>query len=321
MKLSTPDFWQNKYHPAALALWPIGEFYKFVTEFRIQNAQPRRASIPVLCIGNATAGGTGKTPIVQDIAARFHAMGLSPHILLRGYGGLSQDTTRVDVAVHDAHDVGDEALLHAAIAPTWVGADRYASAEAAASTGAKIAIMDDGLQNISIAPNARWLVVAAARGVGNGYGLPAGPLRENFNHALRRADAVILVGQGVFAPRTDKPILRVKIETDAAGLEGKLLYAFAGIGQPEKFRAGLQAAGLEVAGARAFPDHHVYSADEIEALHRRAKLLGASVVTTQKDFVRLPEALRADITPVDVKLAWEDENQLHHMLRSILHAA
>jgi len=324
MKFSTPDFWSQKYHPAALALWPIGKIYQTVTQFKIENVDAPRAAIPVLCIGNATAGGTGKTPIVQDIVVRLQTMGHAPHILLRGYGGHAKTATRVDSAVHDALDVGDEALLHAALAPTWVGANRYDSAQAAIAAGADILVMDDGLQNTTITPSVRWLIVDAARGIGNGYGIPAGPLRENFDHALRRVDSVILVGQRSFIPQTDKPVLRVNIGTDEnslALLKDKSIYAFAGIGQPEKFRAALQAIGLDLVGMRSFPDHHSYSPAEIEALHRRAKLLGAQLVTTQKDFVRLPENLRVDIVPADVKVNWENEDQLNVLLQQVIHAA
>jgi tetraacyldisaccharide 4'-kinase len=323
MPFKTPSFWDKKFHPLALALWPIGKIYQAITQYKIDHARPPRANIPVLCIGNATAGGVGKTPIVDDITERLIARGLAAHIILRGYGGKFTETTRVDSTVHDAHDVGDEALLHAAIAHTWVGADRFQSANAAAKAGAQIAIMDDGLQNMSIAPSARWLVVDAARGIGNGYGIPAGPLRENFNHALRHVDAVILVGEGVFIPKTDKHILRVNINTDEASiqdLKDKPIYAFAGIGQPERLRMGLTAVGLDVVGARGFPDHHNYTPAEIDALHRRAKLLGASLVTTKKDFVRLPENLREGITPVDVKVTWENEILLNQLLQQAAHA-
>jgi len=324
MKLATPNFWSQKYHPAALILWPIGKIYQAVAQFKIRNIDAPRARVPVLCIGNATAGGTGKTPIVQDITARLQTMGYTPHILLRGYGGRAKTATRVDPTVHDALDVGDEALLHATLAPTWVGASRHDSAQSAIAAGANIIVMDDGLQSTSITPTARWLVVDAVRGIGNGYGIPAGPLREEFDHALRRADAVILVGQGSFVPRTDKPILRVNIGTDKNSselLKDKLIYAFAGIGQPEKFRAALQTIGLDMVGMRSFPDHHTYNAAEIDALHRRAKLLGAQLVTTQKDFVRLPENLRAGIVPVDVKVTWENEDQLNVLLQQVMHAA
>ena len=352
MPWQTPSFWSQKYHPAALALWPIGKVYQAVTEYKIDHAKLPRAQIPVLCIGNATAGGVGKTPIVQDIAARLLAMGFPAHILLRGYGGLGLEATRVDATIHDAFDVGDEALLHAGVAPTWVGANRYASAEVAANAGAKIAIMDDGLQNTSILPSARWLVVNA-NGIGNGYGIPAGPMRESWQHAIKRADALIIVEIGTPSPQRgeDVPkgqvrgqnkvpphpvfdhllpvgekelkVLRVSVKTDEATIapiKDKQIYAFAGIGQPERLRMSLMAAGLDVVGARAFPDHHPYSAKEIEALHRRAKLLGAALVTTQKDYVRLPEALRAGITPVDVKVIWQDEALLNQLLQQVAHA-
>jgi tetraacyldisaccharide 4'-kinase len=323
MPFKTPSFWSQKFHPAALALWPIGKIYQAITQNKIANAKPPSASIPVLCIGNATAGGVGKTPIVDDITERFIAMGITPHIILRGYGGRFKDTTRVDPTVHDAHDVGDEALLHAGVAPTWIGADRLQSANAAAKNGAQVAVMDDGLQNTSIAPSARWLVVDAARGIGNGYGIPAGPLREDFAQALARVDALIVVGKDAFAPQTTRPILRVTIGTDENSIKDLLdkpIYAFAGIGQPARLRASLITVGLDVVGMRGFSDHHTYSAAEIDALHRRAKLLGAALVTTQKDFVRLPENLRTGITPVDVKVTWENEALLQQLLQQVAHA-
>ncbi|HRJ13145.1 MAG TPA: tetraacyldisaccharide 4'-kinase, partial [Alphaproteobacteria bacterium] len=235
-RLATPAFWQQQFHPLALLLWPVGEIYKAVTHARLRHHGPH-AGVPAICIGNVNVGGTGKTPIVQYAVQELQKLGRTPHIIMLGYGGQAQETTRVDLALHDAHDVGDEALLHAGIAPTWVGKDRHQSAQAAIAAGADIIVMDDGMQSPSIQPSTRWLVLDAARGIGNGYGIPAGPLREDLSHGLRRVDAIILVGEGDFMPQTDKPVLRVKIETDEVSrqnLKDKLIYAFAGIGQPEK---------------------------------------------------------------------------------------
>lgn len=325
MKLSTPAFWQQRFHPLALLLWPLGEIYKFITHSRLNNLHDiPRATVPVICVGNVTAGGTGKTPIVQYMVQELQKQGRVPHILLRGYGGKAEFTTRVDLAAHDAHDVGDEALLHAAIAPTWVGRDRFQSAQAAIAAGADVIVMDDGLQNITIRPAMRWLVVDAARGVGNGYGIPAGPLREDFRHAMARVDVLVLTGSGEFAMETKKPVLHVKIETDEASralLKDKQIYAFAGIGHPEKLAASLRGAGLDVAGVRGFPDHHVYKAAEIDALHQRAKLLGAQLVTTKKDYVRLPEALREGIVPVDVAIICDQPELFRKLILDAIHAA
>lgn len=325
MKLKTPSFWQQRFHPLALLLWPLGEIYKTITHARLKSAkQAPRLPVPVLCIGNISAGGSGKTPVVQYIAQYLIEIGRNPHILLRGYGGHAKSATRVDLQLHDAHDVGDEALLHAAVAPTWVGSDRRDSGSAAVAAGADIILMDDGMQNISIQPTASWLVMDARRGIGNGYGIPAGPLREDLQHALPRVDAIVLVGAGEFSVETKKPILRVNISMDEAyraALRDKSIYAFAGIGHPEKIVASLKAAGLDVVGVRGFPDHHIYNEKEIQALRQRAKLLGAQLVTTKKDFVRLPEDLREGIVPVDVQLTWQEPELFRKLLQDVLHEA
>lgn len=321
MQFSAPAFWQERFHPLALLLWPIGKAYQWITEMRLRR-NAAKVPVPVICIGNITVGGTGKTPIVQYLVQQLQQMGMTPHIILRGYGGHAREITRVDLSTHDAHDVGDEALMHAGVAPTWVGGDRHQSALAAIAAGADVIVMDDGMQNPSLSPTVKWMVLDAARGIGNGYGIPAGPLRESLGHALKRIDAVILVGEGNYAPQTEKPILRVKIETDSKVREmlaGKIIYAFAGIGYPQKLAVSLRGAGLELAGVRGFPDHHVYREEEIAALHKRAKLLGAQLVTTQKDFVRLPEAWREDIIPVDVTLHWENPGQFQQIIRDASH--
>lgn len=321
MQFHAPAFWQERFHPLSLLFGPFGRAYQFITEIRLRKNAPK-VSVPVICVGNITVGGTGKTPIVQYLVQQLQQQGKTPHIILRGYGGHARETTRVDLSTHDAQDVGDEALMHAGVAPTWVGGNRYQSAQAAIAAGADVIVMDDGMQNPSLQPSVRWMVLDAARGIGNGYGIPAGPLRESLPHALQRIDAVILVGEGDFSVATDKPVLRVKIETDPRAREllaDKIIYAFAGIGYPQKLAVSLKAAGLELAGVRGFPDHHMYSEKEITALRKRAKLLGAQLVTTQKDYVRLPEAWREDIIPVDVALNWGNPGMFQQIIKDALH--
>ena len=317
--LKAPTFWQQKYHPLALLLWPLGWLYKIITAYRLHCRRTEKLSIPIICVGNITVGGVGKTPIVQDFVSRLQAMGKKPHIILRGYGSANHMNRQVDVAAHDVHDVGDEALLHAVIAPTWVGRNRMQSARMAMAAGADVIVMDDGLQNTTITPSYVLLVVDAARGLGNGYGLPAGPLREDFVSAISRIDAIVMMGGGdAGLPPHNKTILRASVETNGSALrdlEGRPAFVFAGIGAPERFRTSLQALGLDIVGMRSFADHHLYQEKEILALKKRAALLGAVLVTTQKDLVRIPDNLRSDIIAVDAHLQWQDSAAVDFLLR------
>lgn len=271
------------------------------------------AAVPVFCCGNATVGGTGKTILALELLARLRARGLTAHALTRGHGGaVGGGVLRADLALHDAARIGDEALLLAAEAPTWVGADRRAAALAAAAAGADALVMDDGLQNPRLAKDAAFLLVDGPAGFGNGRLLPAGPLREDPRRAAARCRAVVLVGED----RTGAarllagiaPVLRATLAPDDAAIEvlrGRRVIAFAGIGRPGKFFDGLAGAGVALADAVPFPDHHMFSPDELAGLARRAAG-GAVLATTPKDAVRLPAAFRARVVVVGVRFAWAD---------------
>ncbi|MAF95915.1 MAG: tetraacyldisaccharide 4'-kinase [Rhodospirillaceae bacterium] len=316
--MRAPDFWRRKGGPLAAFLTPLGWGYGMATRLRLAMANPFKASVPVLCVGNLVAGGAGKTPVVLSLGRRLMDQGRKVHFLSRGYGGYQTGPLRVDPDSHRAVDVGDEALLLAAAAPTWISRDRALGARAAAE-GADVIIMDDGFQNPSVAKDLSFLVVDGGFGFGNGRMIPAGPLREPVVPALGRAGALVVIGEDEagIANRPDVlagglPVLKAGVEPgpEAEGLKGNPVVAFAGIGAPEKFFATLGKIGCSVVAAHAFPDHGPYSAGDIRRLKIEAEEKKAALATTEKDFQRLPESERDGIRVLTITLQWADEASL-----------
>ncbi len=276
-----------------------------------------RAPVAVLCCGNAGVGGTGKTTLALDLLRRLHARGVAAHCLTRGYGGRVRGVLRVDPGIHDAALVGDEPLLLAAVAPTWVAADRAAGARAAVAAGAQALVMDDGLQNPTLVQDAGLLVIDGAAGFGNGRVLPAGPLREPVAAAAARCRAAVLIGPDLTGARAilppGLPVLTARLTPDVA-LHGRHIIAFAGIARPAKFYATLQQAGASVLETMDFPDHHRFTGPELTRVLRRAAALDATPATTPKDAVRLPPAIRAAVLVVGVSLAWDDADAIESLL-------
>ena len=289
-----PSFW---WHPPGLIsglLSPLAAVYGAVTAWRM--VQPgRTAGIPVICIGNLTLGGAGKTPAAIAVARILEAAGRRPIVLSRGYGGALPGPVGVDPARHRSADVGDEPMLLARFSPTIVSRDRAAGADAARAAGAGSIVMDDGFQNPALHKDRSILVVDGRRGIGNGKVFPAGPLRAPLTSQLRRAHAVLIVGTGaageaVAAMAEDLPVFHGRLEPDAqalAVLKGRRVLAFAGIGDPEKFFATLRDAGIEIGAAIPFPDHHRYRRFEARDLIERAGREALVPVTTEKDLARL----------------------------------
>jgi len=319
--MRVPRFWTEDGLAAGL-LSPLGSITAALTARRV--SRPGwQAPVPVFCCGNATVGGSGKTTLALDLLARLRTLGAVPHALLRGYGGTERGPLRVDPGQHDAARVGDEALLLAAAAPTWVARDRSAGAREAIAAGATAIVMDDGLQNPGLLKDCSLLVIDGGFGFGNGRLLPAGPLREPVAAAAARAAAAVLIGEdrhgAISALPPGLPVLRADLVQDLRGLDLTSRYfAFAGIGRPDKFFDGLYRAGVMLAGTRAFADHHPYTDAERAALHAAAAALGAGLLTTPKDLARLPVAARAGIAAAGVALAWADEAALERLLRSTL---
>jgi tetraacyldisaccharide 4'-kinase len=309
--LRSPPFWYcDGMIPRLLS--PLAALTAAATARRV--ARPGwHASVPVICCGNVTVGGAGKTTLALDLGTRLNAIGRAVHFLLRGYGGATSGPHRVDAA-DTAAAVGDEALLLAAVAPTWVGVDRAASARAAIAAGAQILVMDDGLQNTSLRKDLSLLVVDGASGFGNRRVLPAGPLREPVAAAAARCQAAVLVGpdQTGVAATLPLPVLAARLQPgpEIGTWLGRRAVAFAGIARPEKFFAMLAEAGVIVAASLPFPDHHAFRRSDMDRVVTEAARCDATPLTTPKDAVRLPAAYRDRIGVVGVSLAWDDPTAL-----------
>jgi tetraacyldisaccharide 4'-kinase len=317
----TPEFWASDGVLPRL-LQPLAWAYATAGATRQAWTRPWRAPVPVICIGNLTVGGAGKTPVTLSLAERLQQHGHRVHVLSRGYGGALPGPVAVDVARHDAAAVGDEALLLGAAAPAWVARDRIAGARAAAAAGAGLLLLDDGLQNPSLLKDLALAVVDGGYGFGNRRVLPAGPLREPLAAGLARCDAIVLMGsdEAQVAPlAVGKPLLRARLEAEnAAEFAGRPVFAFAGIGRPAKFFATLEALGARLVARHGFPDHHPYSDAELDRLAAGAAAARAALVTTAKDAARLPPPWRARIGVLRVAVAWEDEAALDAVIARAL---
>ncbi|MEM9810885.1 MAG: tetraacyldisaccharide 4'-kinase [Pseudomonadota bacterium] len=326
MPWEPPRFWQAAPGASWLAktLSPLGAVYHAEVQRRLRKTVPYRADVPVICVGNATMGGVGKTPFVRMLANELMMRGHNPHILTRGYGGREKGPCRV-TEHHSADQVGDEPLMLARDVPVWVSRDRAAGAKAAAQDGAGLIIMDDGLQNPSLTKTRALMLVDAESGFGNGEVFPAGPLRERPETARSRADAIlaIVAHEGADIPpflkafAQDLPLAAAWFSLEGAIPQGPLL-AFCGIGRPERFRASLDAEGADLVGFEAFPDHHAFKEKELEHLRDAAQKLSARLVTTEKDYVRIPPQDRDGITPICGAMTWRDGEAIIRLLEERL---
>ncbi|MEA2984653.1 MAG: tetraacyldisaccharide 4-kinase [Alphaproteobacteria bacterium] len=324
-----PSFWWRGVGVEALALAPFAAAYGAVAAYRMER-RGHVPGVPVICIGNLTVGGAGKTPTALALARLLINGGRRVVFLSRGYGGEAAGPLRVDAARHSAAEVGDEPLLLARLAPTIVAHDRVAGAEMARAAGASTIVMDDGFQNPSLIKNLSIVVIDTDRGIGNGYVIPAGPLRAPLHAQMRHAHALLVLGapssrcESVIAEAQARnlPILygQLEVEADAvSALAGLRVLAFAGIGNPGKFFSTAAAAGISVQVTEAFPDHHRYSRYEAEALLKRAAREDLVLLTTEKDLVRIardPElATLAKVTrALPVALEIEDDEPLRQLL-------
>jgi tetraacyldisaccharide 4'-kinase len=323
--LRAPNFWGEKPGFAADALLPLGMAWDTAGRLRRAVARPWRAPVPVVCIGNLVAGGAGKTPVTLALSRWFATRGIAAHVVARGYGGGTAGPQLVDPAIHNAREVGDEALLLAARAPAWVARDRAAGVAAATAAGAEAVLLDDGFQNSSVVKTLALLVVDPAYGFGNGRVMPAGPLRENLCRGLARADAlVLLAADGEPEPRPTaelegRPIVpAVLTPVEGERFAGLRVIAFAGIARPEKFFTTLRRVGADLVGECGFPDHYRFRDSDIAALGRAADREHAQLVTTAKDWVRVPTAARPRIEVLAVEIRWPDPAALAGVLAPIL---
>ncbi|RED37541.1 lipid-A-disaccharide kinase [Rhodopseudomonas thermotolerans] len=328
-----PGFWHRPPSLASRLLLPIAAIYGNIAATRMQKAGTA-VGVPVLCVGNYHMGGAGKTPTTLALVALLRELGETPVVLSRGYGGQLHGPVVVDPSRHSAADVGDEPLMMARRLPVVVARNRTEGAALAASQGATVILMDDGFQNPALIKDAALVVIDSRRGVGNGSVFPAGPLRAPLALQIARTDALVVVGDGTAADviaaqvaERGAPVLRARLVPEPASVEalrGRRVLAFAGIGDPARFVATLQASGIEVVEQRAYPDHHPFTAEELGGLAAAAKRDGLSLVTTEKDLARIgsaQNALGVDVVPFAVTLAFEDEGKLRLFLLDRLNGA
>ena len=316
--MKTPSFWKQKTFFSTL-LMPLGWLYGGITALRIRFSKPYHAACPVFCVGNLTAGGTGKTPVSIALAEILKSMGKHPFFISRGYGGKLTGVL-VEPEKHTPFEVGDEPLLLAQTAPVVINPNRAEAAKLALQNGADCLIMDDGFQNPTLYKDFSFLVFDGAYGIGNGRILPAGPLRESFESGIKRAQVFIILGHDLqnLAQRTSLPVLKGEIVSDLQQKATKSVLAFAGIGHPEKFYRSLEECGFQVLQKYDFPDHHFYTASELNALIMEAQNLKCEIFTTSKDYVKIPQNLKSYFKVLDIKVRWENENAVRQMLENIL---
>tara|TARA_B100000886_G_scaffold340230_1_gene308535 strand:+ start:2763 stop:3725 length:963 start_codon:yes stop_codon:yes gene_type:complete len=305
-----PKFWDQR-GPLSSFLVPVSWVYNSIRVISKPLHHPITAPVPVLCVGNLNIGGSGKTPVAISIGQKLKRAGYIPHFLTRGYGGNLKKPTQVDPSHHTARDVGDEPLLLSNIAPVWIGANRASSAALACAAGADFLIMDDGFQNLSLKQDLSLLVIDGETGFGNGRVIPAGPLREDINSGIKRADAIVLIGDDTqsITQNINLPILKARMQpANIAGLQGEKFVAFAGIGRPKKFFDTLRKFSCDLILEREFPDHHHFTHSELEELLTISEQCKASLITTEKDFVRIPGHFRSSINVLKIEIEWIDPN-------------
>ncbi len=322
--LKAPKFWYSKNDSfLSTILYPASLIYRFVGKIYISLNKPNKSEIPVICIGNLVVGGAGKTPVALKISEILKFSGYNPHFLTRGYAGKIKDNIKVHDG-HSAEEVGDESLILSEVAPTWIGSNRIRSSKLAKKNNADCIIMDDGFQNPTIKKDFSIIVIDGKQGFGNKRVLPSGPLRESIRRGLKRADAIILVGEDKL---NIKKFLSVSIPFFNATFDvsknkeifkGKNVTAFAGIAYPTKFFDTLKEQGAKILKKINFPDHYIYTENDLLKLVEIANNNQSILVTTKKDYVRIPKNYKKIVHKLDGEIILDEEENLRIILNNVL---
>lgn len=316
----TPHFW-NKRQWINYLLIPISWIWTRIAQWNEGHIKSESVSVPVICVGNLVMGGAGKTPTVIALVDLLKKMGHVPHILSRGYGAYIRNTIQVNPDKHNYLQVGDEPLLLAHAAPTWAGPDRVQSAKAAISHGATILVMDDGLQNPSLEKDLSFIVVDSIQGIGNGMVFPAGPLREPIEAGAGRAQAMIVIGDddSSFEFIDEQFVAKIQcLKKNSDKGQNKSIVAFAGIGYPEKFRHTLKENNYEICQFIEFADHHPYTIHDMIKLVKLSEQHKATLLTTTKDWLRIPNHYRNKVETLPILLNFEEPEKVQRFLTKIV---
>ena len=322
--LKAPKFWyQKKDTYLSNTLYPLSLLFRFGTKIRNTFSRKYVTKLPVICIGNIVVGGAGKTPVALKLGTLLKEKGYNPHFVSKGYGGIENNNTLVK-SWHSPQSVGDESLLLSEIAPTWIGRDRNNSFKLAKQHGADCIILDDGFQNPTLQKDFSIIVINGEQGFGNKRVIPSGPLRESISRGISRANLIIVIGEIALdvkkkIPKT-LPLIHAdfKISKENKIYKNQKITAFAGIAYPEKFYNSLIEQGAILERKISYPDHHIFDENDMLNLAETANLTKSILVTTKKDFVRIPKSYRSLVTTLNGEIEFEDENLLIEILSNLL---
>ncbi|MBN8648406.1 MAG: tetraacyldisaccharide 4'-kinase [Caulobacterales bacterium] len=327
--MRAPSFWNIKHGRDSapflkILLRPLSYLYDYFTQKRIYEAKTTYLNVPVISIGNITLGGTGKTPIAIEIAKIANEIWGKPAIVSRGFGGSLIGAHKVEWGKSDPKDVGDEPLMLSKYCDVFIGKDRVEAAKLAIKNDAKAIILDDAHQNPYLNKNISFVVIDGNVGFGNHEICPAGPLRESIDVGLKRADAIIWVGKRELEKEEigdfKKPRFYANIKTKAKELEGDYL-AFCGIGRPEKFGESLKSIGARLIDLIPYPDHHFYTQKELLYLQARAQSEKLKLITTEKDYVRLPEWFAENCEVLEIAIEFDNPHYIKEFIETSLKRA
>ena len=322
--LKAPKFWYLKKDTfLSRSLYPFSLLFRLGTKIRNISSHNKKFGLPVICIGNIVVGGAGKTPVAIKIGELLKIAGYNPHFISRGYAGIIKRSTLVETW-HSPHSVGDESLLLSEIAPTWIGKDRNNSIKLAKNMGADCIIMDDGFQNPTINKNFSIIVINASQEFGNKRVMPAGPLRESIKSGLSRTNLIIVIGEITNSLQKDIPdhipIIKAKfkINNENKIFKGQKIIAFTGIEYHEKFFTSLKEKGAKIIKKNTYPNHHIYNKNDLLSLAEIANKNQSILVSTQKDFVRVPKSYRSLVNTLEGKISFEKEEIIKEILTNVI---
>ena len=322
--LKAPKFWYKKKDTIfSRALYPLSLLFRLGTKIRNLVNHTNKSPLPTICIGNIVIGGAGKTPVALKIGKILIRAGYKPNFISKGYAGIIKTSTLVK-DWHSPKSVGDEPLLLSEVAPTWIGIDRNKSIQLAYNEGSDCIVMDDGFQNPTIHKDFSIIVINSSQEFGNKRVIPSGPLRESIKRGMSRTNLIVVIGEKNINLKNlipnNIPIISAQfiINNENKIFKGQKITAFAGIAYPEKFFNSLKLQGAKIMKEITYPDHHIFDENDILSLAETANKTQSILVTTQKDFVRIPKSYRSLINTLEGEIIFENEDLLKEILSNVI---